>query len=111
MSTSVQAQASPPTLISAQRRGGVAGWIMAVDHKQIGILYLVTAFAFFLVGGILALLMRLQLAQPNSHVLSNADYNQAFTMHGTTMVFLVALPLALGLANYVVPLMIGARDM
>jgi len=111
MTTSAQAQAGSLGLSGAQRRGGIASWIMAVDHKQIGILYLVTAFTFFLVAGTLALLMRLQLAVPNNHILSNAAYNQAFTMHGTTMVFLVALPLALGLANYVLPLMIGAHDM
>jgi cytochrome c oxidase subunit 1 len=92
-------------------RSGLLGWVMTVDHKKIGIMYIVTAFLFFLVGGTFALLMRLQLAQPNGQVLSNATYNEIFTMHGTTMIFLVVMPLAAGFGNYLVPLMIGARDM
>ncbi|MEJ2263166.1 MAG: cytochrome c oxidase subunit I [Anaerolineales bacterium] len=108
-------QAQSP-VISLPGAGGFArtrlgSWIMTVDHKRIGILYMITAFAYFLVGGIFALLMRLQLAQPDNHVLSNANYNQIFTMHGTTMIFLVVMPLSAGLGNYLVPLMIGARDM
>ncbi len=104
-----QAQALP----RAQRfaHTSLGSWIMTVDHKRIGILYLITAFVFFLVAGIFALLMRLQLAQPDATVLSNATYNEIFTMHGTTMIFLVVMPLSAGLGNYLVPLMIGARDM
>jgi len=90
---------------------GLMSWIMTVDHKKIGIMYLVTSFFFFLVGGSLALLIRLQLAGPDGLVLSNDLYNQAFTMHATIMVFLVVMPLNAGLGNYLVPLMIGARDM
>jgi cytochrome c oxidase subunit 1 len=86
-------------------------WVATVDHKQIGILYLATTFAFFLIGGLEALLLRLQLATPGAAVLSPEAYNQLFTMHGTTMVFLVVMPVLVGFANYLVPLMIGARDM
>ena len=91
--------------------GDFLSWIMTVDHKRIGILYLITAFFFFLFGGIEAFLMRLQLAQPGNKVLSPDLYNQVFTMHGTTMIFLAVMPLAAGFGNYLVPLMIGARDM
>src|SRR5512141_1570250 len=89
---------------------GFWSWVTTVDHKKIGILYGVTAFAFFLVGGSEALLIRLQLAQPNEHLLSPSAYNQIFTMHGITMVFLVVMPLSAAFINYLVPLMIGARD-
>jgi len=90
---------------------GLLSWLMTVDHKRIGILYIYSAFVFFLVGGIEALLMRTQLAQANNTFLSPDTYNQVFTMHGTTMIFLVVMPLSAGFGNYLVPLMIGARDM
>src|SRR5271170_4256742 len=83
---------------------GLLSWVATVDHKRIGILYLVTAFAFFMVGGVEALLMRLQLAVPRNSFLSPAAYNQLFTMHGTTMIFLVVMPGLIGFANYFVPL-------
>src|SRR5205823_11756842 len=67
---------------------GLWGWMTTIDHKKIGILYLATAFAFFIVGGIEALILRLQLGGPNGHVVSADVYNQIFTMHGTTMIFL-----------------------
>ncbi|HZU29286.1 MAG TPA: cytochrome c oxidase subunit I [Bryobacteraceae bacterium] len=86
-------------------------WIATVDHKRIGIMYLVTTLIFLIVGGVEALLMRIQLAWPGNTFLTPEEYNQIFTMHGTTMVFLVVVPLLLGLANYLTPLMIGARDM
>ncbi|GAC1392288.1 MAG: hypothetical protein NVS4B11_12560 [Ktedonobacteraceae bacterium] len=89
----------------------VGEWIMTTDHKQLGIMYLVTGFFFFLVGGMEALLIRTQLAVPNGRVLSPEEYNQVFTMHGTTMIFLFIIPVLAGFGNYVVPLMIGARDM
>ena len=89
---------------------GLWSWISTVDHKRIGILYGVTAFVFFVMGGVEALLIRAQLATPNATVLSADEYNQLFTMHGTTMVFLVIMPLAAAFGNYLVPLMIGARD-
>ena len=90
---------------------GLLSWLMTVDHKRIGILYIVSAFIFFLLGGTEALLMRLQLAQPNNTFLTPDLYNQIFTMHGTTMIFLVVMPLSAGFGNYIVPIMIGARDM
>jgi cytochrome c oxidase subunit I len=90
---------------------GIYGWVATVDHKKIGILYLLTALVFFVIGGGEALVMRLQLAQPNQTVVDPDTFNQLFTMHGTTMIFLVAMPAIFGFANYVVPLMIGARDM
>lgn len=86
-------------------------WISTVDHKRIGILYLCATLFFFLIGGVEALLMRVQLAWPGNTFLSPEMYNQIFTMHGTTMIFLVVVPLLLGFANYLTPLMIGARDM
>ncbi|HET9723088.1 MAG TPA: cytochrome c oxidase subunit I [Actinomycetota bacterium] len=89
---------------------GFWSWLTTVDHKKIGILYGVTAFAFFIVGGSEALLIRLQLAQPNQELLSPSVYNEVFTMHGVTMVFLVVMPLSAAFINYLVPLMIGARD-
>jgi cytochrome c oxidase subunit I len=90
---------------------GLLAWMATVDHKRIGILYVLTTLVFFLVGGAEALLMRLQLAWPQNHLLSPEAYNQLFTMHGTTMIFLVVMPALIGFANYFVPLMIGARDM
>ncbi|HEY8492202.1 MAG TPA: cytochrome c oxidase subunit I [Dehalococcoidia bacterium] len=92
-------------------REGLLGWFTTVDHKRIGILYLLTSGVFFLVSGVEALLMRLQLATPEAEFLGPGAYNQLFTMHGTTMIFLVITPLLLGFANYFLPLMIGARDM
>ncbi len=90
--------------------GGLYGWITSLDHKQIGIMYLIATFVFFIVGGVEALLMRTQLAVPNNTFLSPEVYNQLFTMHGTTMIFLVVMPMLIGLATYVVPLQVGARD-
>ncbi|MFL5877086.1 MAG: cytochrome c oxidase subunit I [Solirubrobacteraceae bacterium] len=86
-------------------------WVTTVDHKKIGILYMVTAFVFFLVGGIEALLIRIQLGAPDNTFLTPEKYNQLFTMHGTTMIFLFVVPMMAGFGNYFVPLMIGARDM
>jgi cytochrome c oxidase subunit 1 len=85
-------------------------WLFTVDHKKIGIMYGVIAMFFFIVGGTEALLIRLQLAAPNGHILSADKYNQMFTMHATTMVFLFAMPMAGAFANYFLPLQIGARD-
>src|SRR4051794_2891478 len=100
----------PAILRRPRAMTGFASWFTTVDHKRIGILYGVTAFAFFLLGGIEALLIRLQLAQPNGHILSADAYNQMFTMHGTTMIFLVVMPMGAAFANYLVPLQIGAGD-
>jgi cytochrome c oxidase subunit 1/cytochrome c oxidase subunit I+III len=100
-----------PVVADAQAGQGLLSWVATVDHKRIGILYLVTTFGFFLVGGVEALLIRLQLAVPNNTFLKPETFNQLFTMHGTTMIFLVVMPALIGFANYFVPLMIGARDM
>jgi cytochrome c oxidase subunit 1 len=86
-------------------------WLATVDHKKIGIIYIISAFVFFVLGGIEAVLMRVQLGVPNNTFLSADVYNQLFTMHATTMVFLMVMPMNVGIGNYVVPLMIGARDM
>jgi cytochrome c oxidase subunit I len=90
---------------------GWTSWVTTTDHKRIGILYLVTCFVFFMVGGVEALLMRSQLAVPNNTLINAEHYNQLVTMHGTTMIFLFVVPVWAGFANYMVPLMIGARDM
>jgi cytochrome c oxidase subunit 1 len=89
---------------------GFWSWFTTVDHKKIGILYGVTAFVFFLIGGIEALLIRAQLAQPDATLLNADQYNQIFTMHGVTMVFLFVMPMSAAFFNYMIPLMIGARD-
>jgi cytochrome c oxidase subunit 1 len=89
---------------------GIWSWITTVDHKRIGIMYGVTAFFFFLVGGLEALLVRIQLAVPNNTFLSAELYNQLFTMHALTMIFLSLMPLTVAFFNYIVPLQIGARD-
>ncbi len=89
---------------------GLRAWLTTVDHKRIGILYGVSAFGFFLVGGLEALLIRLQLARPENQVVGAETFSQLFTMHGTTMVFLALMPLSAAFFNYLVPLMIGARD-
>src|SRR5260370_12055164 len=85
---------------------GITSWLTPVDHKKIGILYLYTTFFFFLVGGIMALLVRIQLAEPKNKFLTEAQYNQIFTMHGTTMIFLWIIPVLPGFANSLVPFMI-----
>jgi cytochrome c oxidase subunit I len=87
------------------------GWLVTVDHKKLGIMYIVYAVLFLVVSGLEALAIRVQLAVPNNHFVSPQVYNRLFTMHGTTMVFLVGMPILFGFANYLVPLMIGARDM
>jgi cytochrome c oxidase subunit 1 len=89
---------------------GLVSWLTTVDHKRIGILYGVTAFVFLLIGGIEALLLRVQLAVPENTFLNFEEYNQMFTMHGVTMIFLVVMPLGAAFFNYLVPLQIGARD-
>lgn len=89
---------------------GWRGWFFTVDHKKIGIMYGVVALGFFFVGGIEAILIRLQLAQADGSILSADKYNQLFTMHATTMVFLFVMPMAAAFANYMIPLQIGARD-
>ena len=90
---------------------GIVGWLTTTDHKRIGILYVGSSFAFFVVGGLLAALMRAELAEPGLQFVGSQRYNQLFTMHGTVMMFLFAVPMATGLANFLVPLHVGAPDM
>src|SRR4051812_47579488 len=90
---------------------GWTSWVTTTDHKRIGILYMVTTFVFFLMGGTEALMMRLQLGAPDNTLISPQTYNALFTIHGTTMIFLFVVPMMAGFGNYFVPLMIGARDM
>jgi len=99
--------------LSAIWEGGQGwyAWLASVDHKVIGLRYIVVAFVFLIMGGLEALLMRLQLARPDQHLLTPEQYNQVFTMHGVTMIFLYALPVLSGFSNYLWPLMLGARDM
>jgi len=89
---------------------GLVSWLTTVDHKRIGFLYGVSALFFFLVGGLEALVIRLQLAVPNNDFISAQTYNEMFTMHATTMIFLAVMPLSAAFFNYIMPLQIGARD-
>src|SRR6201991_5029388 len=104
--------ARPPIIAHAddRPRRGWTQWLTPTDHKKIGILYLCTVLVFFVIGGVEALLMRIQLGTPENTFLTPEKYNQIFTLHGTTMIFLVVVPVWAGLANYFLPLMIGARD-
>jgi cytochrome c oxidase subunit I len=104
--------AAPPYAHSATESAntGLWSWLTTVDHKRIGVLYLITSLIFFVVGGLEAALIRAQLALPNGQVLSADMYNQLFTMHGTTMVFLAIMPLSAAFFNFLIPLQIGARD-
>src|SRR5271154_6559019 len=86
-------------------------WATTVDHKKIGILYILMSLVFLVIAGCEALFLRVQLFYPRSHFLAPDTFNQLFTMHGTTMVFFVGMPILIGMGNYLVPLMIGARDM
>jgi cytochrome c oxidase subunit I len=90
---------------------GWTSWVTTTDHKKIGIMYLVTTFVFFMLGGVEALLIRLQLGQADNTLLAPQTYNALFTMHGTTMIFLFVVPVWAAFGNYLLPLMIGARDM
>src|SRR5918992_611533 len=108
------------TVTTTERREGVLrrpmattgfwSWFTTIDHKKIGILYGATALVFFLVGGMEALLIRAQLAGPDGTLLDADQYNQVFTMHGITMIFLFVMPMSSAFFNYFIPLMIGARD-
>ena len=86
-------------------------WVTTVDHKKLGIMYILYALVFLVIGGIEATIMRIQLIVPHNHFVSPQVFNEMFTMHGTTMIFFVAMPIMFGFANYLLPLMIGARDM
>src|ERR671938_563773 len=93
------------------RRPKVVEWLTTTDHKKIGILYIATAFVFFLVGGLLAEMVRTQLYTPDSKLFTFARYDQIFSMHALIMIFLFVMPVTVGFANYIVPLQIGAADM
>jgi cytochrome c oxidase subunit I len=93
-----------------EKRAGMLKWVSSVDHKRIAVMYMLTSLFFFMVGGVEALLMRIQLARPENHFMTPETYNQLFTLHGTTMIFLVAVPALLAYGNYFIPLQIGARD-
>ncbi len=86
-------------------------WVATVDHKRLGILYILYALLFLVIGGVEATIMRIQLIRPHNDFVSPEVFNRMFTMHGTTMIFFVVMPVMFGFANYLVPLMIGARDM
>jgi cytochrome c oxidase subunit 1 len=101
----------PLPVVPDWRHGTVARWVVTTDHKKIGVLYIVTAFAFFVAGGVMAALMRAQLAWADQDFVTRETYNQLFTMHGTTMIFLFVVPVWAGFANYLLPLMLGSRDM
>jgi cytochrome c oxidase subunit 1 len=105
--------ARPLPLVPEPRlaRSDLLGWLTTTDHKRIGILYLLTSLFYFAVAGMLALVIRTQLAHPASHVVSSHQFAQLFTLHGTAMIFLFVAPFALGLANFLIPLQIGAPDM
>src|SRR3954470_18358446 len=104
--------ATVPTLAQPRtaEQSGFWSWVGTTDHKRIGILYLYTSLFFFVFGGVEAAIMRWQLRGPNMNVVSAEMYNQLFTMHGTTMVFLAIMPISSIFFNYLIPLQIGARD-
>jgi len=110
MSASVATETIQSPAVTHTEDSGLWSWLTTVDHKRIGIMYFLTSFFFFFVGGLEALLIRIQLMRPENAFISAETYNQMFTMHGPTMVFLVAMPMAVAFFNYVVPLQIGARD-
>ena len=111
MTTTAERPAAPAAPAPPPRHNtGILRWITTTDHKVIGLSYMVTAMVFFLTGGVLALVMRTQLAQPDLELVSRETYNEFFTMHGSIMIYLFIVPFAVGLANYIVPLHIGAPD-
>ncbi len=93
-----------------RRPAGLVAWLTTTDHKRIGVLYMVTTFAFFLVGGLMAWVIRAQLTLPGEQLVDRSTYNAMFTMHGTIMIFLFVAPFGFGLANYLLPLQVGAPD-
>ena len=117
MTTTAEPEATPTISIVERLEAvwaeppGLGSWLGTVDHKRIGLRYFYTGMAFFVAGGIESLLIRTQLAGPNLDLLGPEEFNQLFSMHGITMMFLFAMPVLSGFGNYFVPLMIGARDM
>src|ERR1700747_2378775 len=109
---STDALALPRTeLVSRPIVARLHDWVTTVDHKRLGILYIIYALAFLLIAGVEAIVIRIQLMRPHNDFVSPQVFNRMFTMHGTTMIFFVIMPFMFGFANYLVPLMIGARDM
>ena len=107
-------QIPPPDRIGTERGSLtriVQQMVFTVDHKILGLMYSASGLLFFVVSGLMAVVIRIQLAGPRNHVVDPETFNRLFTMHGTAMVFLVGMPIIFGFANYLVPLMIGARDM
>src|SRR6202167_3186926 len=102
---------NPTALATRSISEWLHGWVVTVDHKKLGIMYIVYALIFLVIGGIEATVMRIQLMVPNNHFVSPEVFNRLFTMHGTTMIFFVAMPVLFGFGTYLIPLMIGARDM
>ncbi|HLU31348.1 MAG TPA: cbb3-type cytochrome c oxidase subunit I, partial [Acidimicrobiia bacterium] len=112
MTERAQTRRDTDTLAEAwSNPSGLWGWLTIVNHKNVGRRFIVTGLIFFVLGGVMALLMRTQLAVPEATFLDADFYNQMFTMHGTTMMFLFAIPMLEGLMIYLMPLMIGTRDM
>ncbi|HEX8917139.1 MAG TPA: cytochrome c oxidase subunit I [Chloroflexota bacterium] len=111
MATTTIDQIRAQPYVPPARATGLLAWVKTTDHKQIGLLYILTSLFFFILGGIEALIMRVQLGAPDNHVVTSQVYNQLFTMHGVTMIFLVVMPVLVGFANVIVPLQIGYRDM
>src|SRR5215471_6580153 len=103
----------PPATAASEKTvlDHIHSWLVTVDHKKLGLMYIMYGLGFLVVAGLQATLIRVQLAAPNLHIISPQAFNQLFTMHGTTMVFLAGMPLIFGFANYLVPIMIGARDL
>ncbi|HMF04765.1 MAG TPA: cytochrome c oxidase subunit I [Acidimicrobiia bacterium] len=111
MTTTAERPAAPPAPAPPPRHNaGILRWVTSTDHKVIGLSYITTSILFFLLGGVLALVMRTQLARPDQNLVSPETYNEFFTMHGSIMIYLFVVPLAFGIANYIVPLQIGAPD-
>ncbi len=110
MASIAQPQTTTVARPAVKSNTGLWSWITTVDHKRIGMMYGVSAFAFFLLGGLEALVIRAQLIRPNNAVVDENTYNELFTMHGTTMIFLAIMPLSVAFFNYIMPLQIGARD-
>jgi cytochrome c oxidase subunit 1 len=108
--TAERPAAAPAPAPPPRHNTGILRWITTTDHKVIGLSYITTSILFFLVGGLLALVMRTQLARPDQNLVSPETYNEFFTMHGSIMIYLFVVPLAFGIANYIVPLQIGAPD-
>src|SRR5215468_7839471 len=100
-----------PRAVSLSFPERVHSWVVTVDHKRLGILYILTGLLFLVIGGLEATIIRIQLIRPHNDFVSPQVFNRMFTMHGTTMIFFVAMPILFGFANYLTPLMIGARDM